>query len=236
MEVFAIRVQRAGVEAARAAVRIAPDESGGHRVLGELLRKQGKVPEAGPHLEQAVRLDPQDASAHTAVAGRYLAGQRLGRAAEHYAASAALDPQDGRVRHNIGVLIGRYVRVVHLLLIVGSIWLVDPDHSTVSVRVVAALEAVAVLGVLGYLVPRARTAMRGRAGRFLRAALRRDRLLAAWTFFLAVGLVSAVAVAVLPAGRMVVWRVVYVVAVAGFASIIRLLRFLAGRSIERPIV
>ena len=50
------------------AIRIDPDLHLAHNSLGEVLKSQGKLPEAKAHFEQALRIKPHDATAQQNLA------------------------------------------------------------------------------------------------------------------------------------------------------------------------
>jgi serine/threonine-protein kinase len=91
------------VAAARAAIRLGPDDAGAHTNLGLALRGQGKLSEAIAAHREAIRLQPDLAGTHNNLGGILCDVKHDYTGAEaEFRAAIRLQPHDAAVHYNLG--------------------------------------------------------------------------------------------------------------------------------------
>lgn len=186
IDLIANAVSGATVGAAGTAVRLAPQESQCHRVLGNAQLALNHRSEAEVALREALRLAPDDAAARNDLARAHLLGRNLGRAAGGFADAAALDPTDSVAAGNLDVVGARALRVVHAILWVVTLLVSNergsasgPSRTALLVGWLVAAVALAGFGAHLWWGTRPRTvALAG-------IVARSDRMLVLWFAFLA---------------------------------------------------
>jgi tetratricopeptide (TPR) repeat protein len=100
-----------------------------HNNLGNVLKSQGKVPEAIEHYEQALRIKPDSAEAHNNLG---IALQNLGKVPEaigHYEQALRLKPDYADVHYNLGVALFQLGRVQEAARQYEQAVQARPDHA-----------------------------------------------------------------------------------------------------------
>ncbi|MEP6797238.1 MAG: tetratricopeptide repeat protein, partial [Lapillicoccus sp.] len=200
--------QQQAWDEAMTTVALAPQEPSTHVLVADLAYPPENAVNARgldiaeEALRRALELDPQNSTAMNNLARvRLRRSKRLG-AMSGFSDALTADPQNEVALHNIGVVLGGFLRPAHWLIlgaIIASILFADPQ-SGLAGRLTQGVIALAVVGVVGWVVIRVRRAVPGRLRTFLREFARRQGWAVAWAAFLAVAAAGLLSAPLLPDG------------------------------------
>ncbi len=210
---------------ARRAVELAPHQPEVHLLLARTAHPAGMRSNrrdrkaARESVHRALALDPGNSVALSELARLDLSGRRRLRAASGFTEALRADPGNTVARHNLGVVLGSWLRPAHYLVF-GAVWLtwrLSPLPGLGQpLRMGSAAVVVVVLGVVGL---RMRRVVPGSLGVFLRQLDELSRWASVWAVTLVVAVVLLVTSALLPDDpASVVLTVAMVALLAGVVS------------------
>jgi len=91
----------------RRAVRIAPDDPGGHIALGLALAYRGEIDEAIRHFRLALKRDPENAEVQNSLGVALMQKGQLDEAQTHLQKAIRIDPRFAKAHNSLGVLFAR---------------------------------------------------------------------------------------------------------------------------------
>ena len=97
------------------AVQKSPANPRAHDNLGIALTRQGRLPEAISHLEQALRINPDDAEAHTNLGVALVRQNKLTEAIGHYERALQINPDLTEAHYNLGLALMKQGRVTEAI-------------------------------------------------------------------------------------------------------------------------
>jgi tetratricopeptide (TPR) repeat protein len=112
----------------RHALKVNPDDVETHKVLGNLLAKEGNLQDALTHYQQVARIEPASAQAHNNLVAML---DRLGRtaeAAEHYREAVTLEPNHFTANYNLGLALANSGQLEAAAAQLRKVIELDPNH------------------------------------------------------------------------------------------------------------
>jgi len=205
----------AALRSAQEAVRLAPNASEAHQILGTTLLRRKQPKPAIDSFTTALRLDPQNETARHNLA---LARMRTGNPAQAVADLSELTaraPNDGLTLSNLRVAIGNTLGQIHSAVFAGAFLAVQAlrillqegnqvggevnDTFESGVRVGLAVVGALITVIVVVLVLRTRATLGQTLLPVVRFVLSRDRLIAAWAVVDLLGLLPLIIGPFLPA-------------------------------------
>jgi tetratricopeptide (TPR) repeat protein len=122
------------------ALKVTENNALAHNNMGNIMAKQGKMPEAVDHYSEALRIDPYSADTHNNMGYALMSEGNLDKAIAHYLKALHIDPDCVEAHNNLGAVLINKMRFNEAIIHLNEAIRINPEYQNAHENLRKALD------------------------------------------------------------------------------------------------